>query len=150
MHYVHTNFVSVFTFLSYHRVLTYVIGKHPMPLKITESIIFKLGFADNQPEPAAPTVIQTSSSISCIPLNPLTASAHNSASQWISLPLPAMHAMCVLPKLRYGANQRSSPLGPKLHKHYRHVFPHSLPKPNLYCQVLIASAKKAAELMAAL
>ena len=104
-----------------------------MPLKRTESVIFELGFVDEQPE--------SSPSIS-YPLNPSLALINNSASQWIS---PPPLAMCVLPKSLYGAIQRTSPLGPNPHKLYRRVFLHSGLKANLYRQVLIARAKKAAK-----
>jgi hypothetical protein len=98
-----------------------------MPLKRTESVIFELGFADEQPESAAPPDVQTSSASSIplssipFPSNPSLASIHNSASQWIFLPPPAMHVMCVLPKSLYGAIQRTSPLGPNPRKLYRRV-----------------------------
>jgi hypothetical protein len=120
-----------------------------MPLKRTHSVIFELGFANEQSESATPTNLQTSSTTSTsmpYPLSPSLASVDNSASsQWISLPPPAMHAVCVLPRSLYGANQQTSPLGPNPRKLYRRVFLHSGPKPNLYRQVLIARAKKAAK-----
>ena len=58
----------------------------------------------------------------------------NSALTWVSLLPPAP----ILPKsLKY-----SSPLG--LSPRTRRIYPHSLPKPDLYCQALIACTKKAA------
>ena len=112
-------------------------------LKRTESLIVEL--SENQlPTPNLNTHLNMSMLLAYLSSSsPPLASTDDfitSASTWVSLP-PPPH---VLPKLPNCAHQYSSSLGPSPHKLYRRIYPHSLPKPNLYRRALITSAKRAA------